>query len=200
MTITSTASFPFNTAGGRQLQQFDVSNAFNAVMKNTVNQLLIVIGKLITGQTIVDVKITWAEVVNNILQVTFEIILEELCTINCANQAAETNLDNDVKDAMDQAFVSGVFVTTFKAKADTTIAEATSADPNYVADSLLVVVKDVTGATGTSTVSVAVTPAPVTLSGCTNLLFPTNEVFKKAVKEYISQECSTFSGCAIGQT
>jgi hypothetical protein len=86
VTITSTASFPFNTAGGRQLQQFDVSNAFNAVMKNTVNQLLIVIGKLITGQTIVDVKITWAEVVNNILQVTFEIILEELCTINCANR------------------------------------------------------------------------------------------------------------------
>ena len=46
--------------------------------------------------------------------------------------------------------------------------------------------------------SVAVTPAPVTLSGCT--MFPTNEAFKKAVKDYISQECSTFSGCAIGQT
>jgi hypothetical protein len=48
--------------------------------------------------------------------------------------------------------------------------------------------------------SVAVTPALVTLSGCTNPLFPTNEEFKKAVKEYISQECSTNSGCAIGQT
>ncbi len=46
--------------------------------------------------------------------------------------------------------------------------------------------------------SMAVTPAPVTLSGCT--MFPTNEAFKKAVKDYISQECSTFSGCAIGQT
>jgi hypothetical protein len=47
---------------------------------------------------------------------------------------------------------------------------------------------------------VAVTPAPVILSGCTNPLFPTNEEFKKAVKEYISQGCSTISGCAIGQT
>ena len=139
VTITSTAGFPFNTAGRCQLQQVDISNAFKAVMKNTVNQLLI--GKLFPGQTMVDVKITWGEVMNNILQVTFEIILEELCTINCANQAAETNLDNDVKDAMDEAFVSGVFVTTFKAKADTTIAEATSADPNYVADSLLVPVQ-----------------------------------------------------------
>jgi len=48
--------------------------------------------------------------------------------------------------------------------------------------------------------SADVTPAPVTLSGCTNPLFPTNEEFKKAVKEYISQECSTNSDCATGQT
>ncbi len=81
-------------------------------MKNTINQLLL--GKLILDQTIIDVKITLAEVANNILQVTFEIILQELCTIDCAKHAATTTLDEDVKVVVDQAFASGVFVVTLK--------------------------------------------------------------------------------------
>ncbi|KAL3816236.1 hypothetical protein ACHAXA_002182, partial [Cyclostephanos tholiformis] len=154
--VTVSATFPMQSDSSmRQLRRLlSFSYAFEDVLKSTIIQLILRTGALTFGQTLNVVNIISAIIVDQVLEVEFNIVLEEVCTQDCASQVNVTTLDDSIQSFMNNTFESGEFVMTLQ-----NVTQAAIAAGTYANDTLLLAVEklNTTAAIGNMTTHVTVT-------------------------------------------
>jgi hypothetical protein len=131
------ASFPMITDSiRRQLRRLALSYyALGEVMKRTITQLILRRGTLTFGQTLKEVNIISANIVDQVLLAEFNIVVEDLCTQSCASQVGNTTLNDSIQTVMNDTFQSGEFVMTLQNIANAT--RASEQNGTYANDTLL---------------------------------------------------------------